>query len=92
MSCFFPDPQVCLLNQVLSFCVSPEFKMMGKSRLEFMYHDLTHYVAMVQVPVVRAQCLTILLQKHFALRGTINWIHLIVPRSAKCFYSKMVKH
>ena len=26
---------------------------------------------------VRAQCLTILLFKHFALRGTINWIQLL---------------
>jgi hypothetical protein len=41
---------------------------------------------------VRAQCLTIVLFKHFALRGTINWIQLIVPRGARCFYSSMVKH
>jgi len=41
---------------------------------------------------VRAQCLTILLFKHFALHGTINWIQLIVPRSAKCLNSTMVKH
>ena len=39
---------------------------------------------------VRAQCLTILLYKHFALCGTM--IQLIVPQSAKCFYIKMVKH
>ena len=38
---------------------------------------------------VRAQCLTILLFKHFSLRGTIKWIQLIVPRSSKCLNSKM---
>jgi hypothetical protein len=42
--------------------------------------------------IVRAQCLTILLLQHFALSGTINWIQLIVPESAKCCNLKMVKH
>ena len=37
---------------------------------------------------VRAQCLTILLFKHFALRRTITG-PVIVPRSAKCFYGKV---
>jgi hypothetical protein len=55
---------------------------------------------------VRAQCLTILLLKHFALCGTItgsaikafctlrnnDWIQLLLRKSAKCFNSKMVKH
>jgi hypothetical protein len=53
---------------------------------------------------VRAQCLTILLFKHFALCGTITGSSycsvkckmlkdpVIVPESAKCLNSKMVKH
>jgi hypothetical protein len=46
MSYFLPASQVCLLNQVLSVCPRPEFKIMSKKRLEFLYHDLSHYVGM----------------------------------------------
>ena len=42
----------------------------------------------VSLPVVRALDDSLHAQRELKL----NWIQLIVPRSAKCFYSKMVKH